>query len=491
MAEPMSRRTLLKGLGVTLALPFLDAMLSRSALAGEADKYPRRFLTVGTEGGIWTGEDGFFPYAQGLDVERAKNWGRKGILPGGHVADTGPNFKLTSTLEPLAEHRKDILLLSGLHHKNDAVPSPAFNAHGQDLGTLLTGCNVSGTPGVSVKNSISLDQYIAEKIGHHTRVPSLALTVGDSSYNTKEATALGYMGFLSYDADGYALPTEGEAAQLFDRLFTDGSPRQSGERERQRQQQKSILDSVLSDIKRLNQRVAAPDRVKLDEYFTNIRELENRIERAKKWEKVPINLPPGTKRPPEAKRKGGVYLGDGSPRVEQMRQMIDTLVLTLQTDVTRIATLRLGGYYGKFSFLGFPEEAHAVYAHNGGAPAKVAGAKAIDRLHVEQFAYLISRMKSIKEGGKTLFDNSILLYAGGLTNGPAPKVHGTNIAFDAHGQFNTPVMLAGGGGRLKTGQHLNFDHGTPLANLFVNILEGMGLPDEQFVDSKGPLPGLA
>ena len=283
-----------------MALPFLEAMTPLSALAATgktAGKAPVRMVFVGMEGGIWTGEDGIFPWKSAMDVERTKSWGRNGIMPGGALADVGPDFKLTSTLQPLAAHRKDILLLSGLHHPNDKIPNSVVNAHGQDLGTLLTGVNISGTPGVALKNGISIDQYVAGKIGERTRVPSLELAVGTTSYNTKEASSLGYMGFLSYDADGYAMPLEGDPAAVFDRLFTEGSAKQQAERETQRRQNKSILDAVRDDMKRLEGKVAAEDRRKLDEYFTTVRELEKRIERAKQWEHLPVKLPPGVVRP--------------------------------------------------------------------------------------------------------------------------------------------------------------------------------------------------
>ena len=167
------------------------------------------------------------------------------------------------------------------------------------------------------------------------------------------------MGFLSYDADGYAMPVEGQARELFDRLFTDGTPKQQAQRKLERRQNRSILDAVLGESKRIEGRVAAGDRRKLDEYFSTIRELERRIERAKAWESKPVKLPPGTRRPDKVKGNG--WTADGSGRIGQMRLMLDMLALSMQTDVTRIATMRLGGYFGSFKFLGFPEDAHGVY----------------------------------------------------------------------------------------------------------------------------------
>lgn len=474
-----------------LSLPFLEAMTPLSALAAAgstAGKAPLRMVFVGVEGGIWTGEDGFFPWKTAMDIEATKSWGKNGIMPGGALADVGADYKLTSTLQPLAEHRKDILLLSGLHHPNDRIPNTVVNAHGQDLGTLLTGTNISGTPGVALKNGISIDQYVAGKIGERTRVPSLELAVGTSSYNTKEASSLGYMGFLSYDADGYAMPLEGDPAAVFDRLFTEGSAKQQAEREKQRRQNKSILDAVRDDMKRLEGRVAAQDRRKLDEYFTTVRELEKRMERAKQWENTPVNLPPGVKRPEQEK---GRAAGDGSDRVDRMRLMLDTLALALQTDTTRVASIRLGGYFGSFAFLGFPEDPHGVYAHNGGAPEKIAGARAIDRMHMEQFAYFLTKLREAKEDGGSVLDNSMVFYGAGLTNGPTGKVAASKPHLDAHGQFNTPVLLAGrAGGALKTGRHVNFDHGTRLSNLYVTMMNLMGVNETKFADSTEPLAGL-
>ena len=171
--------------------------------------------------------------------------------------------------------------------------------------------------------------------------------------------------------------------------------------------------------------------------------------------------------------------------------MLDVLALALQTDVTRIATLRLGGYYGTFKFLGFPEDPHGVYAHNNGDPQKVAGAKAIDRFYVSQLAYLMGKLRDIEEPGGSVLDNSMIYYGGGLTNGPNLRLQGGKVTYNAHGHHNHPVLLAGrAGGALKTGRHLTFDEGTPQTNLFVNMMELMGMPGERFGDSKEPLSGL-
>lgn len=481
---------MLKALGASLALPFLDAMTPLAVVASPtAAKAPVRMIFIGVEGGIWTGEDGFFPWKEGTDGERALKWGRKGVLPGGAIADVGPGFKLTQTLEPLERFRKHLMPLSGLHHSNDHIPNSIVNAHGQDLGTLLTGINISGTPGVALKNGISFDQAIAAKIGERTRVPSLQLAASQSSYNTREATGLGYMGFLSYDSDGYAMPVEGKAGELFDRLFTDGTPKQQAQRKLERRQNRSILDAVLGESKHIERKVGAGDRRKLDEYFSTIRELERRIERAKAWESRPVKLPPGTRRPDKVKGNG--WTADGSGRVGQMRMMLDMLALSMQADVTRIATMRLGGYFGSFKFLGFPEDAHGVYAHNEGDPKKVKGAGAIDRMHTEQFAYFLSKLQDVKEDGGTLLDNSMVFYGAGLTNGPDLNKWSQKVHHQAHGQINTPVLLAGGaGGALKTGRHLNFDHGTPLSNLYTSMAKIMGVPGVKFADSTGPLNGL-
>lgn len=490
--RPLERRAVLKGMGTVLALPFLEAMAPISALAatGSGRTAPVRMLCVGLEGGLWTGEEGFFPCQAWNDAERGLEWGKRGILPGGCLAETGMNYRLTQTLEPLGEFREDFSILSGLHHANDKIPNTVVNGHGQDLGTLLTACNISSTPGVALKNSISFDQVVARKLGQATRQPSLALAVGKTSYNTKEATGLGYMGFLSYDELGYALPTEGDPVALFEWLFTEGTEKDRAERDRLHRQKQSVLDAVLGDMKRIESRVGAEDRQKLDEYFTTVREVEQRMERARAWQEIPVELPPGTV-PPEKLGKNA-YGEDGSGRVEAMQQMIDVLVLALQTDVTRVATLRLGGYHGKFNFLGLREDPHGVYAHNGGDPERVAGARKIDRMHMEQFAYLLSKMKGVREANGTLLDNSLVMLGAGLTNGPSEKIRGGKVDFNAHGQVNTPVLIAGrGGGQIRPQGHLNFDHGTPLANLYVSMMEAMGIPGAKFADSTGPLNGLA
>jgi len=490
MISPISRRAVLRGLGATLGLPFLDAMTPLTALAatGRTSSAAVRTVFVGLEGGIWAGEDGFFPWKEGIVAERGKDWGRNGILPGGALADIGRDFKLTSTLEPLAAFRNQLTLLSGLHHKNDHIPNSVVNGHGQDLGTLLTATDISSTSGVTLKNAVSFDQVLADKIGHLTRVPSLSLTVGRSSYNTVEATGLGYMGFLSYDANGNALPTEGDPAILFDSLFTDGSEKQKSERDVERRRSRSVLDAVKDDLRRLAGLVGHDDRTRLEQYFTTVREVEQRAERALQWEGKPIQLPAGAGRPSTEKQE---VTRNGENRVAEMRAMLDVLALALQTDVTRVASIRLGGYYGNFGFLGFPEDPHGNYAHNNGDPEKIKGAKAIDRMHMEQFAYFCQKLASIQEGNGSVLDNSMIMYGAGLTNGPRERKHGDKLTYNAHGQVNTPVLVVGrGGGKLRGGEHLNYDHGTPLSNLFVSMAGVNGVENCQFVDSTGPLTGL-
>ncbi|QDT66669.1 DUF1552 domain-containing protein [Calycomorphotria hydatis] len=488
---PISRRTVLRSASAAVALPFLESMVP-TTLGGTAPgaTSPLRSIFIGVEGGIWTGKGGFFPYKTDSDLDRAKEWGTKGVLPGGFIADTGKDYQLSPALEPLADYKDRVLLLSGLKHAHDLIPNSSVNAHGQDLGTLLTGVDISGTPGVSLRNGQSIDQFMAERIGRRTRYSSLQLAVGKSSYNTQEASRQGLMGFLSYDAEGNALPVEANPEEVFDRLFTEGTEESRAKREQDRNRRASILDSVLGDLNRLNNRVSKSDRRKLDEYSNTVREIERRIDKQREWEDIPIDLPADATRPSGYKGYADRE-GDGSGRVDQMQMMLDMLALSMQTDVTRIATLRMGGYYGTFKFLGFPDNPHNGYAH--GASKDPAGAQAIDRLHVSQLAYLLKRLDSMSEGdGSTVLDNSMVFYGAGLTNGPSPtRRHDKKVGFNAHGQVNTPVLVAGGaGGRLQTGRHVTYDNGTPLSNLFVTMMEAMDITDQQFSDSTGSLTGI-
>lgn len=488
MAAPrINRRTVLKGVGATLALPFLESMVPRTswAAADSANLPPRRMVFLGVEGGTWTGEDGFFPYKSGCDAERAKNWGKNGILPGGYIADTGADYKLPPTLEPLSDFRQDMLILSGLHHRNDDIANAVVNDHGQDLGTMLTGTNISGTPGFALRNGQSFDQFVAGKIGDRTRFPSLELVVGASTYNTKEVGGLANMSYLSYDADGYALPVEGNPGALFDRLFTNGAKDQAKQREVHRRKHKSILDSVVAELKRLNGTISNQDRRKLDEYGSTVREMERRLEQSKAWDGIPVNLPADAQKPARAKDRDPDQV-----RTEDMRLMLDVLALALQTDVTRIATLRLSGYYGSFKFLGFPEDPHGEYAHKCDKPEGQAGLRAIDKYHIEQLAYFVGKLRGMSELGGNVLDNSMVFYGAGLNCGPS-KFEGDKLGHYAHIHRNHAMVVLGrGGGDLKTGQHVNFDHGTPQSNLYTTMMEVMGVHDEQFGDGAGPLPGL-
>lgn len=488
MTAPLiHRRTVLKGVGTALALPFLESMLPRSARAAldAGNLPPRRAVFIGVEGGTYTGEGGFFPYKSGPDPERHKNWGKNGILPGGYIADTGPDFELPGTLEPLAEFRQEMLLVSGLHHRNDDIPNGVVNDHGQDLGTLLTGYNISGTPGFALRNGQSFDQFLAQRIGDRTRFPSLELAVGSTTYNTKEVGGLANMSYLSYDADGYALPVEGGPAAVFDRLFTNGNKKQKQQLAEQRRKHKSILDSVLADLKRLDGVVSTTDRRKLDEYGSTVREMERRLEQAKAWDDVPINLPADASRPERPKG-----LDPDQARTADMRLMLDVLALALQADVTRIATLRMSGYYGSFKFLGFPEDPHAEYAHKCDQEKGQTALRAIDKYHVEQLAYFVGKLRGMSEPGGSVLDNSLVFYGAGLNCGPS-KYEKDKLGHYAHLHRNHAIVVLGrGGGQLKTGQHVNYDHGTPQNNLFTTMAEIMGVHDEKFGDSTGPLAGV-
>jgi len=454
LRQPLSRRTLLKGIGATIALPFLDAMLPRVA----------RGQTVATAAGTAP-----LPGAAALNRLLLLYIPNGVHIPAWYPEATGADYALSPTLAPLAAHQKDFSILNNLALHPATLDT--VGDHAKAMACYLTNVQIRKTATDDIRCGISMDQIIANAVGQRTRFPSLELGVdyGRMEGGCDPGYACIYSNNVSWRDETTPAIKEVNPRIVFDRLF--GSAQASDHHRESRDQQetynRSILDFARENLQRLNRRLGATDRDRMDEYLTSIREIERRLDRPPGDLK---DLPPGVTRPvrvPDTFR-------------EHFRLMADLQILAIRQDVTRISTFTLGVEQSRRTYneIGIPEEHHGL-THHAGNPEKIAKVCQIDRYIVEQFAYFLERMKAVKEGDATLLDNSMVVFGNGNGNGVK------------HDHKNLPILLAGrGGGTLDPGRHVKYDDGTPVANLWLSLMDRMGVERERHGDSTGRLPGL-
>jgi hypothetical protein len=423
--SPLSRRTFLKGSGVALALPFLDSMTSpfaRAATTGAAR--PRRFFAINQNLGVLP--DLFFPATGGRD------------------------YKPSVYLQHLQEHRNDFTVMSGVSHPG------VDGSHTSDI-CFLTGAPHPGSS--SFRNTISLDQFIGERIGIQTRYPSITLSV-----NTRTRS-------LSYSGTGVAIPPEDKAAEVFKQLFLQGSPEQVEQTVRQLDTGRSILDAVAGHAKELERKGGARDRERLDQYFTSVRDLENRMTASRGWEQKPK---------PVVKEEAPVDPTDPALYMNKIDIMYKLTRLAFETDSTRAVTLMLDSVASPALTVegATITDGYHNLSHHGRSDDKRGQLKALDEAHMKLLAKLFASLKSVREGDETLMDRTMIYF--GSNMGDANK----------HVNTNLPVIFAGGG--FKHGQHLVFDteKNYPLANLFMSVLQRMEIPADKFSTSTGTFRGL-
>jgi BMFP domain-containing protein YqiC len=429
----LSRRQFLRGAGVVLSLPLLDSMLPAFAKAAVASDNkgpqgkPRRMLAICNNLGLLPEQ--FFP------------------------KQAGRGYELSPYLQLMKQHREDFTVFSGVSHPD------VDGGHPADI-CFLTAAPHPGSGGF--RNTISLDQYIAERIGHETRFSSLTLGV-----NVQQGTRS-----LSWTRSGVLIPCEEKASDVFKRLFVQGSAAEVDAQLRKLAQGQSILDAVGGQAKDLQRSVGARDRDRLDQYFTSVRELERRMEMAKEWEKKP-----------KPKVEASVPLDPASPReyMDKVKLMYDMAKLAFQTDSTRSISLMLDSVNSPAIDLDHEVKITDGYhnlSHHGRSETKIAQLKAIDEWHMKLLAGLFDDLKAVKEDGETLFDRTMVLYGSNLGNA------------NTHVTTNLPTLFAGGG--FRHGQHLAFDtnHNYPLPNLFVSMLQRMGIESDKFASSTGTMRGL-
>lgn len=443
-SQPISRRTVLRGLGAVIALPLLEAMLPTLAFGS-----PSTFKAWPKSPVKPTPRAVFCYVPNGVNI---MEWVPKA---------TGKGYELSPTLLPLRAHRERFSLLSGLGH-----PHSLGGHSGAD--TWLTGAELAGTPGKDYSNSISVDQVIAEKIGMQTRYPSLEL--GDMS-GTGSA---GHSHTLAFDRNGTPLPAENNPRRLFERLFV---PADKGSRDAQLKrlsEKRSILDDVAEDAKSLEKRLGSADRAKLGEYLASVRETELRVQRQVAW----IDVPKAKVSTDDLQLVSKP--SDGHDRPMWLDVMLELCYLSFVTDTTRVITFQWSREAGGFGGGG---ENHHELSHHGGDAGMLAKLAAIDKFHVERLGRFMSLLNSTEEGGRTMLDHTMVVYGSGMNSGERGD----------HSPKNLPLLVAGGSAwGLKHGQHLahNLDKHPPLANVLVTVMQKMGVESDKFQDATGTLTGL-
>lgn len=460
--NPLTRRTLLKGLGVTMCLPLLESLQPHAARAAgpgaKAAKAPVRLAVLYMPNGV-----------------NPKAWQPQG---------TGAAFELSPILAPLASLKSDILVFSELMNKS----SIEGDGHYVKVAPFLTGTAVTKTTGGDLRvGGVSLDQLVAQHVGNMTPLPSLELSVEPVTMgvDTNVGFTRLYGSHISWSTPTTPVTREINPQLAFDRLFR---PKGAAGKRGTSDGDKSVLDAVLEDARSLQSKIGSADRHKLNEYFDAVRSVETRIAWDAARRKQEHLADPATAK--EIEKLGGrirdyyaVPEGQrGIDHTAQVRLMLDIMVLAFWTDSTRVATFMFGNEVsGKnFSFLPGVGGGHHQISHHENDAAKLEQYQKINVWHLEQYAYLLTRLKSIPEGNGTLLDNAMVLFGSGMKDG------------NAHSPYNLPIVLGGrGGSTLATGRHLVYDKKTPLCNLYRALLPRLGVPVAAFGDSSGELAGLS
>lgn len=426
-----SRRTVLRGLGTLVALPFLE----RFASASGAPAPVRRIVFVYAPNGV-----------------RRDRW---------FQAADGAIETLPSSLEPLAPHRNRVRMVAGLALDKARANGDGPGDHARAAAAFLTCAQPLKRDG-AVRAGTSVDQVAARTAGRATRFSSLAIGGEEGSQNGQcdSGYACAYSSNLSWTSATTPLAKETDAQQLFDRLFRDGDPLESdAARAERRARRTSVLDYVRDDARRLAQRLGAADRAQLEAYETSVRELERRLEHALERERsVPANARPA----------------DGSPRdhAQHLDLLSDVLALALATDATRIATFAFAneGSNRGFAALGAPEGHHEL-SHHGNDAEKLEKIARIDRFHAQRLAHLLERIATAREAGESVLDSTLVLFGSGIGDG------------NRHDHHDLPILLCGG--PVTAAERVSFPRDTPLANLHAGLLRWMGVEAAGFGDSNG------
>lgn len=443
----ISRRTMLKGVGTAIALPWLEG-LARAAgpAAAVATTPPRRLAFVYVPNGVVIPD--WFP----------KTEGKLGDLP--------------DILKPLTPFKDSLNVLSNMTLDKARANGDGPGDHARAMSTFLTGRQPRKTHGADIRIGISADQHVANAIGDQTRFPSLELGIerGQQAGNCDSGYSCAYSSNLSWRGESTPNAKETDPKAVFDRLFGGNDPKElAAARAKRDLYNKSVLDFVMDDAKSLTKTLGQGDQRKLDEYLTAVREVEDRIQKIKKM---------NAERKPVPKPDMAAPSGIPADFKDHVRLMADLMVLAFQSDLTRVATLPIAndGSNRPYKSIGVSEGHHEL-SHHGRSQEKLAKLKKINIHHMEQFAYLVEKLSKVKEAnGTTLLDNIMLVYGSGIGDG------------DRHNHDELPILLVGkGGGTITGGRHIKAARETPLMNLYLALFERMGTPATRFGDSTGVL----
>lgn len=451
-ARPLSRRTVLRGAGVALSLPALEAMaVARPAAAGPR---PRRLVHVYVPNGV-----------------RLDHWRQAVPMEGRHPkAGARPLGELPPLLQPLEPFKASLQLLRGLAQDKARANGDGPGDHARASAVYLTGVQPLKTEG-RVRVGISADQIAAQQVGGATRVRSLALgtETGRQSGQCDSGYACAYSGHVSWESATTPAAKDTDPRRVFDRLFRGGDPARSASSRREAQaRRRSLLDFVRAESKALSKRVGKADRARLEEYETGLRELERQLDFPGA---AHVDSVPDDARPPAG-------LGNFETHA---RLLGDVLTLALEADVTRIATLMYGneGSGRRYVEVGVKDGHHGI-SHHGGDPKKIDAIGRINRLHMASFARLVGQLAERPDGeGRTLLDSTMLVYGSGIAEG------------DRHDHHDLPMVLLGGRDtELQGGRTTAFSRGTPAGDLHLALLARMGVTDAKLGDARGPLEGV-
>jgi len=429
-AKSLSRRTVLRGIGATIALPFLDAMVPSARAAA---KPANRFLT--------------FYVPNGMAMEY---WSPKG---------EGTAFELSPVLEPMAPYRNQMLVLSGMRSSWNYI-------HAGASGSFLTGTPRGGKSEIEIIADVSIDQLLARHFSSETQIGSLELSM-DTPANAGACTGIlscAYTHTLSWRNSTQPLPMEYNPRAVFERLFGDTGKTDWAAREARMRQHKSILDSVTQKLTALKKDLGPQDQTKVNEYTDAVRDVERRIQRAEEQSNIQL---PALEQP------------QGVPPVfeDHLALMLDLQLLAFQSDLTRVISFMIGKEQSARPYpqIGVPE-AHHPLSHHDNVPELIAHMSKINRYHVELFSKYLAKLRATPDGDGTLLDHMMILYGSGISNS------------QRHAGDNLPIMLVGGGaGTLKGGRHIKYKDNPSNANLLVTLMDKMGVPVEKVGGSNGKL----
>ena len=433
-SKSLPRRTVLRGLGASVALPLLDAMVPVFSLRARAAGPAHRFLA--------------FYVPNGMAMEY---WTPKG---------DGAAFELSPILEPLAAYRNQMLVLSGIKTSWNYI-------HAGASGSFLTGTTRGGRNEVEIIADVSMDQILARQYGRETQVASLELSM-DAPNNAGACTGIlscAYTHTISWRSATQPLPMEHNPRAVFERLFGDTGTSDRAAREARLRQHKSILDSVTEKLTDLKRRLGAQDQNKMDEYAESIRDVERRIQKAEQQSGVEL---PAIEQP------------QGVPPVfeDHLALMVDLQLLAFQSDLTRVITFMIGKEQSARPYpqIGVPE-AHHPLSHHENRPELIEHMSKINRYHTQLFSQYLAKLRATPDGDGSLLDNMTILYGAGISNSTR------------HSGDNLPLLVVGGGaGRLKGGRHLTYTDKPSIANLLVTLMDKLDVPVERLGGSTGKLP---